>query len=82
MIVILLVAIVARIRLLLQLHSIFRLCNQMMEQSSGQHMQFQVRNPFGVRQRRLLDRVKQRLRMLLRDLCPSLIFGQDPIHRN
>ena len=38
MIVILLVTIVARIRLLLQLHSIFRLCNHMMEQSSGQHM--------------------------------------------
>ena len=38
MIVILLVAIVARIRHLLQLHPIFRLCKQMMEQSSGQHM--------------------------------------------
>ena len=40
MIVILLVAIVARIRPLLQLHLIFWLCNQMMEQSSGQHMAF------------------------------------------
>ena len=54
----------------------------MMEQSSGQHMYFRARNPFGVRQRRLLDRVKQRLRMLVRDLCPSLFFGENPIHRN